>query len=459
MRHRLTQWYVGWEGKKVQPAESHAPQWKRTLTLTAISQVLSLIGFSFVTPFLPLFIQQLGIHGAADVTLWAALLSGGSAVFMVVAAPIWGALADRHGRKVMVVRAALSAGVLVVLMGAVQNVWQLLFLRLLQGAFTGTVSASQALVASQAPGRRLGMALGIMQTSVFVGTSIGPLLGGVVADNFGYRLSFVSGGISLFVSGLLVLFFVEEHRTQTPASGAPPFWRDLGSALRIPVIPAMIGTYFAIQYGATVVVPILPQFVQSLQGLAGHAASATGLILAAAGVASAVAAVTVGVVSDRIGYKNILVGASIAAAVFSIPQYWVTATWQLLVLRVFVGLATGAIMPAAGALTANLVPAARRGTAYGLTGSATSLGFGVGPLTAALVVSVAGIRPVFLTAAVLMLIIAVWVGTMVREPDGSLGHRDRTAPLGAKEQNADGEDQRDRASQDQRERRAPVLRD
>jgi DHA1 family multidrug resistance protein-like MFS transporter len=221
----------------------------------------------------------------------------------------------------------------------------------------------------------------------------------------------------------------------------------------------MIGTYFAIQFGATVVVPILPQFVQSLQGLAGHAASATGLILAAAGVASAVAAVTVGVISDRIGYKNILVGASIAAAVFSIPQYWVTETWQLLVLRVFVGLATGAIMPAAGALTASLVPAAKRGTAYGLTGSATSLGFGVGPLTAALVVSVAGIRPVFLTAAVLMLIIAVWVGAMVREPDGSLGYGDRTAPLGAKEQNADRENQRDRAAQDERERRAPVLRD
>lgn len=401
--------------------EGYAPQWKRTLILTAISQVLSLVGFSFVTPFLPLFIQQLGIHGEAGVTLWAALLTGGSSVFMIVAAPIWGALADRHGRKVMVVRAALSAGVLVVLMGAVQNVWQLLLLRLMQGMFTGTISASQALVSAQAPRKRMGMALGIMQTSVFTGTSIGPLLGGIIADNYGYRLSFIVGGITLFISGLIVLVFVQEHRGSARVVHSPPFWRDLGNALKIPVIPAMIGTYFAIQFGATVVTPILPQFVQTLQGTAGRAATVTGVVLAGAGVASAVAAVVVGVVSDRIGYKRVLVIASLIAAVFSIPQYFVTATWQLFLLRVAVGLATGAIMPAAGALTATLVPASRRGTAYGLTGSATSLGFGAGPLTAALVVSIGGIRPVFLTAALLMAIIAAWVAAMVHLPGGAAG--------------------------------------
>lgn len=402
--------------RRLDADEAYAPHWKRTLVLTALSQVLSLVGFSFVTPFIPLFIQQLGIHGQADVTLWAALLTGGSSVFMIVAAPIWGALADRHGRKLMVVRAALSAGVLVVLMGAAQNVWQLLALRLLQGMFTGTVSASQALVSSQAPRARLGMALGIMQTSVFVGTSIGPLLGGVVADSFGYRLSFVAGGCALFVSGLIVLLFVQEHRAPMTDVAAPPFWRDLGSAMKIPVIPAMIGTYFAIQFGATVITPVLPQFVQTLQGTAGRAATVTGVILAGAGVASAVAAVIVGIISDRIGYKRVLVVASIAAAIFSIPQFFVTATWQLFVLRVVIGLATGAIMPAAGALTANLVPASKRGTAYGLTGSATSLGFGAGPLTAALVVGVSGIRPVFLTAAFLMAVIAAWVAAMVHVP-------------------------------------------
>lgn len=399
--------------------EQHAKHWKRTLVITALSQVMSILGFSFVVPFLPLYVQQLGIHGAARVTLWAALLSGGSAVFMAFAAPIWGALADRHGRKIMVVRAACSAGVLIALMGAVQNIYQLLFLRMMQGMLTGTVSASQALVSSQSPRNRMGFTLGVMQTAIFLGNSAGPLLGGLVADAVGFRPSFLVAGVILFASGIVVAAFVKEEIKPEPgSSNQVAFWRDLGSALTIPALPAMIGTYFAVQFGTTVVFPILPQFVQALQGPADHAATLTGLILAGAGVAGALSSIFAGYLSDRIGFKSVLITSSLAAALLSIPQYFVTATWQLFVLRVLTGLAIGAMLPAASALTASLVPASRRGTAYGLTGSASSIGFAAGPLTAAAVVGLGGIRPVFLTAGVLLLGIAIWVAMMVRVPAG-----------------------------------------
>src|SRR5919199_3685899 len=143
--------------------------WKRTLGVTAASQTLCILGFSFVMPFLPLYINQLGVHGVARITLWAAILQGGSAISMAITAPLWGVLADRYGRKIMVVRAAFSAALLVGMMGLAQNVYHLLILRTLQGAFTGTVSASQALVASHTPRQRLGFSLGIMQTAVFSG--------------------------------------------------------------------------------------------------------------------------------------------------------------------------------------------------------------------------------------------------------------------------------------------------
>lgn len=397
--------------------EDGAPYWRRTLTICAASQVFSLLGFSFVVPFLPLYIQTLGVHGIAHVTLWAALLSGGSAVCMAVAAPIWGALADRHGRKIMVVRAACSAGILVGLMGLAQNVWQLLALRMLQGMFTGTVSASQALVSSQTPRKHMGFSLGIMQTAIFVGNSIGPLVGGVVADAVGFRPSFFVAGVLLFGSGVLVALFVREELRPQTGRAQPAFWRDLGGAMKIPALPAMIATYFAIQFGATIVFPILPQFVQALQGPADHAATITGFMLAGAGVAGAVSSVTAGFISDRVGFKAVLIVSSFAAAILSVPQFFVTTTWQLFVLRVLIGLAVGAMMPSASALTASLVPASRRGTAYGLTGSATSIGMAIGPLTAAGVVSLGGIRPVFLTTAVVLLLISLWVAMMVRGPE------------------------------------------
>lgn len=398
--------------------------WKRTLYLTAAAQTLSILGFSFVVPFLPLYVQQLGIHGTTHVTFWAALLSGGTALCMAVAAPIWGVLADRHGRKIMVTRAAFSAALLIGLMGLVQNVWQLLLLRMLQGAFTGTVSASQALVASQSPKDRMGFSMGLMQTAVFVGNSLGPLAGGLIVDAVGYRPSFAVAGSILFLSGVMVTMFVHEERRSDAqvAMSRQPFFQGMRDALRVPALPAMIGAMFAVQFALTVVFPVLPQFIQYLQGPADHAATITGLIFAGAGVAGALSSVSAGFFSDRFGYKRVLVVAAAAAAILSVPQYFVNATWQIAALRIAMGLAIGAIMPSASALIATLVPSERRGTAYGLSGSATSIGFGVGPLTAAAVVSVGGMRPVFLTAAFLLAGIAVWVATMVRvsQDDGGM---------------------------------------
>jgi DHA1 family multidrug resistance protein-like MFS transporter len=393
--------------------------WKRTLTVSAGAQTFSIMGFSFVVPFLPLYVQQLGVHGAAQVTLWVATLTGGSSLFMAIAAPIWGVLADRYGRKIMVTRSMFSAALLVGLMGLAQNVSQLLVLRMLQGVFTGTVSASQALVASQTPRDRMGFSMGVMQTAVFTGTSIGPLVGGVVADAFGFRRSFAAATVIFLVGGSTVVLFVQEDERFAAQKGAPRprVWAGMRDAFKTPALPAMIGTFFAVQFGTTVVFPVLPQFIQYLQGPAGHAATVTGLVLAAAGLAGALSSLLVGSLSDRIGYKSVLVIASLLAAALSIPQYFVTATWQLAVLRVAIGITFGAIYPSASALIAILVPAEKRGTAYGLAGSATSIGFAAGPFTAAAVVGIGGIRPVFLTAAVLLVFIATWVGTMVQAPE------------------------------------------
>jgi len=392
--------------------------WKRTLWSTALAQMLCIVGFNFVLPFLPLFVQQLGVQGQTNITLWAGLLAGGSAICMAVSSPIWGVLADRHGRKIMLVRAAFAGAVLIGLSSLVQNVYELLALRMLQGVFTGTVTASQALVSSQVPKERLGFSLGVMQTAVYLGSSLGPLGGGLVADAVGFRFSFAMAGGILLVAGVVITFLVEEEKRPVSETSAArqSFWRGMRDAINSSAVLAMAAAMFAVNFGVTVVFPILPQFIQMLQGPGGHDAALTGLVFTAAGVAGAISSVVTGSFADRIGYQRVIVTAAIIAAVLSVPQYFVNATWQLAVLRILIGLALGAILPSASAMIASLVPPEKRGTAYGLMGSATSLGFGVGPLTAAGVVAVAGIRAVFLTAAVLSAFIALWVGTMVHVP-------------------------------------------
>jgi DHA1 family multidrug resistance protein-like MFS transporter len=397
-------------------AENNSDDWRRVLTITAIAQTFSIIGFSFVTPFLPLFIQRLGVHGQAQITLWAAVLSGGSALCMAVSAPIWGVLADRHGRKIMLVRASFSAALLIGAMGLSQNVWQLLVLRMLQGAFTGTVTASQALISSQSPKNKLGFSLGVMQTSVFLGNSIGPLLGGVVADLLGYRTSFLAGAASLFIAGVLVTFFVTERKPEAPAAGEPrvPFWSGARDALRSPAILPMVVTIFAVQFGVTVVFPILPQFVQLLEGSSHYTATVTGIIFTGSGIAGAIASITVGAVSDRLGYRRVIMIGLGMTAVLSFPQAFVTAIWQLFLLRIAIDFSMGAVLPSASALIASKVPSNKRGTAYGLMGSATSLGAGSGPLASATVVAFADIRATFVMAGLLFILVELWVATALR---------------------------------------------
>jgi MFS family permease len=241
---------------------------------------------------------------------------------------------------------------------------------------------------------------------------------GVLADRYGRKFMVVraagSAAILVGLMGVALLVREETRFTEQPTTPRPRVLAGMREVLTAPALLAMIGAIFVVQFATTQVYPILPRFVQLLEGRAGHAALATGLILAGAGVAGALSSTTLGWVSDRIGHKAILVTAALIAACLSVPQFFVQSTWQLGLLRVADGFALGAMLPASSAMLGSLVPSGQRGAAYGLASSATSLGIALGPLTTALVVALSGIRTVFLVAAVLLGAIAVWVASLVR---------------------------------------------
>src|ERR687894_1086333 len=132
-----------------------------------VSQFAATAGFLFVMPFMPLYVQQLGVEDAGRAAAWAGLLNTATAGTMALAAPMWGRLADRVGNKPMLLRATLAGSVVVGLMGLVTSPWQLLFLRLLQGTLTGTVAAATLLVSATAPPGKEGQRLGVLQTVIF----------------------------------------------------------------------------------------------------------------------------------------------------------------------------------------------------------------------------------------------------------------------------------------------------
>src|SRR5437660_11427943 len=165
--------------------------WGRTAWVASATQFLTLVGFGFGLPFLPMYVQALGVTDRAQVAVWSGVISGSAALTMALLAPIWGVLADRYGRKPMLVRSMVGGAIVVASMGFVGNVWQLLAVRLVQGAVTGSQAAAAALVAAATPASNVGFAPGLVSTAVQVGNTIGPVIGGVSVGSLGFRGSFV----------------------------------------------------------------------------------------------------------------------------------------------------------------------------------------------------------------------------------------------------------------------------
>ncbi len=182
-------------------------RWRRNLNVIWVAELLAIMGFSSSSPIWAYYIQDLGVDANA-VARWSGIIISAASIGMGLMGPVWGALGDRHGRKLMVMRAMFGGGIILGLMGFARTVEQLALLRLIQGIFAGTVAAATALVASDTPKDKLGLTLGKLQLAIFLGQAFGPTTGGFIADTFGYRATFWATSGYLLIAGLIVLFFV-----------------------------------------------------------------------------------------------------------------------------------------------------------------------------------------------------------------------------------------------------------
>jgi DHA1 family multidrug resistance protein-like MFS transporter len=388
--------------------------WKRNLYVIWAAELVAIAGFAFVFPFLPYYVQDLGITKLHEVELWSGALYAAHAIPMAIFSPIWGSLADRYGRKLMVERAMFGGAVLLTAMGFVQNVQQLILLRAIQGALTGTVVAATTLVASSVPRERSGYAMGLLQMAIWTGASVGPLLGGIVADTWGYRATFWVTGSLLFVAGITVWRFVEERfeppkRDKNKRDGG--LWDGLKLVVRTRSLMSLFSMGVIVRLAMRLMGPVLPLFVQSLVPGITRIASLTGLISGVQAATTALGAVALGRASDRLGYRRVLLACTVGAAVLYVPQFFVKNPWQLLVLQGALGLVIGGLLPSIGALLANLAPEGRQGAVYGVDASVASMANAVGPMLGASVAASLGLRAPFLLAAMAFALAAsvTWV--------------------------------------------------
>jgi DHA1 family multidrug resistance protein-like MFS transporter len=380
--------------------------WRKNLAMLWICQVLSLMGFSFALPFMPLYIEQMGITDPETLRLWSGLLMAGSGVSLAIMTPIWGILSDRFGRKPMTLRANLGGAVVLFAMGLVRSPELLLVLRVVQGAFTGTVVANLTLVVSNTPDRRIGFAIGIMNTAVFAGNAVGPLLGGYFADLFGFRVAFFLSSITLFLAFLVALIWVREEFRPQAADGSLKIFRDLASLVREQRILPFIGLFVLFGLARFSPRPMYPLLVKEIAVAGLGVATQAGLINATAGTAAVLAGVVVGRLVDRGRPLVIGIVCASAAGVFLLPQGFLPTVWSLLPFVLFADFSSAGIDPIMNVLLSRRVPVERRGAAFGLAGSARALGWSLGAMLGGVLAAYLDFKAVFINAALLFLLVA-----------------------------------------------------
>ena len=382
-------------------------EWRRNLYVLFMVQVLSVAGFSLVYPFMPLYVEELGISTRGSVAFWSGLVFSAQAVTMMVSSPIWGSVADRYGRKPMLIRATMGGAVMVALMGFAQSAEQLVLIRTFQGLLTGIVSATSAMVAATVPKEKSGESLGLIQTGLWVGAAVGPLIGGVVSEAFGYRASFWFTGGALALAGVAVIVWVREDFEPPPAEKRVKFWASYRNLLRAPDMSSLYWVSFLQSVGRSVTMPLLAFFFVELLSSSDGAAVLSGLSIGAKAAIGSLSAVYFGRLSDRIGHEKVLTAGAAFAILVYFCSTFVTSAWQLLFLQGLIGVSAGAIMPATSALLNLRTPQGAHGATFGLSNSVSAAGRMVAPMLGAAVFPLIGMQGVFGVVTLVYVVLAL----------------------------------------------------
>lgn len=380
-------------------------RWKINLYTLWVTQVFSLMGFSICIPFTPFFLQELGVTDITQLNYYVGLTYTLPAATMAVAAPIWGIASDRFGRKMMIMRAMLCAAVLLVLMGFVSDVWQFLLLRTLQGIFTGTVTASMGFVSANTPENRMSYALGLMTSSNFLGNSIGPVFGGVLAEFIGYRFCFGIGGALMATGFLLVVFLVKEDKNTygyriRSAGGTNEKYSDILE----PFIIAILFTLLFQRVSRSVFLPFIPLFVQETLGTITGAATYTGIINGAVSLATAISALTITRLGDnhnKMKLSFILLTIAVPAAILFNTIQWLPLFVVFFTVYFFLAGGTEPILTSA---VSERIPAGMRGALFGMVGTVGCIGAMIAPMMGSYISVEFGIRAILTVIPVFTLV-------------------------------------------------------
>ena len=374
------------------------------------------LAISQILPFLPLYVAQLGVSSHEALSMWSGLTFSVTFLVSAIVSPMWGSLADRKGRKLMLLRASLGMAIAILLQAYATNVWQLFFLRAIMGLTSGYIPNAMALVASQVPRERSGWALSTLSTAQISGVICGPLMGGFLADHLGLRTVFFVTALLLMISFLVTLLLIKEGVRPAGSKAQRLTGKAVFASLPYPgLVISLFITTMVIQLCNGSISPILALFIKALSPQSDNIAFLSGMIAAVPGVSALLSAPRLGKLGDRIGTARVLMATLIFAVALFFAMSFVTSPTQLAVLRFLLGFADGAMLPAVQTLLVKYSSDQVTGRIFGYNQSFMYLGNVLGPLMGAGISAMAGYRWVFIATALVVLVNVLQLAWSLRQ--------------------------------------------
>ncbi|HEY8528203.1 MAG TPA: MFS transporter [Paenibacillaceae bacterium] len=391
-------------------------RWKINLGVLWFGTFFVMSGMTMIIPFLPLYLQQdLGVTDERAIGVWGGAIFAGNFVTAFLFQPIWGRVADRIGRKVMLLRSGFGMGLITLLMGFATEPWHLLVLRLLNGVISGYNPAAIALMSATAPKARMGFAMGTLQSGITAGTILGPLIGGLFADAFGFRPIFYITGALLFLTSILSWVLIKENfdREKAAAQPATSMAEDVRKLLADKRLAALLGATFAFQFALLCPVAFIPLYIQRLQESMENIAFWSGFVGSVTAFSNMIFAPVLGRLGDRAGPAPVLFISLVGAALMFVPQAFAGSVGELLFYRFLLGCFVGGIAPALHTLIRSYTPDVMVSRVFGYNTSALSLGNMCGPIVGGAVFGLVDIEGLFLLSAGVLLAASVWIHAVV----------------------------------------------
>lgn len=393
------------------------PYWKSNVIIVTLGAFTTIVGMTLLLPILPLYIADLGVDKPSSIASWSGITYGITYFAAALVAPLWGRLGDLYGRKLMLVRASFGMAISIALMGMATSIEQLFFLRLLTGLAGGYASGAAILAATQAPRDQTGWAIGLVSSGIMAGNFLGPLIGGILPIYIGIRASFWVVGLVIFITFLATTFMLRENKSlfqkrDVPDKAQSKPWR---SVMTVPVIIALT-TAMLLMFANMSIEPIITLYVQQLMTVdvgdlpQSHLQGVTfwaGIIMSVTALGSALSAKRLGSLADKVGYQPVLIIAMLCAGLLLIPQAFVTSPLQLAILRFFLGVALGGLIPCITASLRQNISDDKLGTVLGLSVSCQYVGQVLGPLMGGYIGGYFGMEPVFFITAFVLILCAL----------------------------------------------------